>query len=40
MPWRLAVLAGVLGVALSPLAVLWWLFRSLADAIERMNGSS
>lgn len=38
MPWRLALLAALVGVALTPLGIMWWLLRSIGDAIERMNG--
>lgn len=37
MSWRLSALVALVTLAATPLAVLWWLLRSVSNAIERMN---
>lgn len=36
--WRLTAAVVVVTFAVTPLAFLWWLLRSVGHAIERVNG--
>jgi hypothetical protein len=37
MSWRLSIGVLLVTLAATPLAVMWWLLRSVGRAIERMN---
>lgn len=37
MTWRVGVGVGLVALAATPAAFMWWLLRSVGKAIERMN---
>ena len=37
MSWRVGVGVLLVSLAAAPMAVMWWLLRSVGKAIERMN---